>query len=372
MGALGESRCAGIVSPAYGVYRPQKSGRFLQGYLDYLLRTPTYVSEYICRSTGIRSSRLRLYPDKFLSIPLLQPPVDEQRKIVSFLRAQDREIAKLIRCKRQLIDLLTEQKQAIIHRAVTAGLNKLNVSLKSSGIDWLGDVPAHWDVLRLKALTSNVVEQTYEKGIDELYVALEHVESWTGKLLHRSRKADFQSQVKRFQRSDILFGKLRPYLAKVLRPQEPGVCVGEFLVLRVHGDESTAAFLEEVLRSKEVISLVNSSTYGAKMPRAEWAFIGNVRIPMPPSEAERQEIIQHIHAESVRVDFAIKAASDEIDLILEHRNRLISDVVTGQIDVRSWQTPADEFVEDKDTAQAFAEIEGDEEAQEAKNDDQHE
>ncbi len=162
MGALGESRHTGIVSPAYGVYRLHREGAFALGYLDYLLRTRAYISEYICQLTGIRSSRLRLYPDKFLRIPLLQPPIEEQQSIVGYLRAQDHEIAKLIRGKRRLIELLNEQKQTLIHRAVTRGLNP-DIPLKPSGVDWLGDVPAHWEVRRLKSFAHVVLGKNLTK-----------------------------------------------------------------------------------------------------------------------------------------------------------------------------------------------------------------
>ncbi len=166
MAALGASRHVGIVSPAYGVYRPHRADSFNPAYLDYLLRTRAYVAEYIGRSTGIRSSRLRLYPNQFLDIALLQPPRPEQDQIVAYLRAQDAHIARLIKAKRDLIGLLTEQKLRIIDHAVTRGLNA-SVALKPSGIEWLGDVPDHWDVSRLKYCVSRIYSGgTPETGVD--------------------------------------------------------------------------------------------------------------------------------------------------------------------------------------------------------------
>lgn len=149
MAALGASRHVGIVSPAYGVYRPHHADSFNPAYLDYLLRTRAYVAEYIGRSTGIRSSRLRLYPNQFLDIALIQPPRPEQDQIVAYLRAQDAHIARFIKAKRDLIKLLTEQKLRIIDHAVTRGLDA-SVALKPSGIEWLGDVPVHCRIERLK------------------------------------------------------------------------------------------------------------------------------------------------------------------------------------------------------------------------------
>ncbi|MFN3628459.1 MAG: restriction endonuclease subunit S [Hylemonella sp.] len=344
MAALGASRHVGIVSPAYGVYRPHHADSFNPAYLDYLLRTRAYVAEYIGRSTGIRSSRLRLYPNQFLDIPLLQPPRPEQDQIVAYLRAQDAHIARFIQAKRQLIKLLTEQKLAIIDRAVTRGLDP-NVRLKPSGIDWLGEVPEHWELRRLKFLANNVTNQTTTKANDEIYLALEHVESWTGVARPLEGDVEFASTVKSFVTDDVLFCKLRPYLAKVTRAVRAGVCVSEFLVLRSRKELVLPAYLEQLLRCKRVIDLINSSTAGAKMPRADWTFIGNVRLAVPPVD-EQQNILSFIAVETKDLDETVRRANDEIKLILEYRDRLIADVVTGQIDVRGWQPGPDDVVDD--------------------------
>ena len=148
MAALGVSRLTGLVSPAYGVYRPLMPDRVLPRFADFLLRTPAYAAEYLRRSTGVNSSRLRLYPEDFLRIHVLLPSVDEQAAIVRFLDHANWKIDGFIRAKRKLIGLLNEQKQAIIHHAVTRGLNP-DVPLKPSGIPWLGEIPVHWEVLRL-------------------------------------------------------------------------------------------------------------------------------------------------------------------------------------------------------------------------------
>ena len=336
MSALGVSNHDGIVSPAYGVYRPRNKQNYDNYFLDHLLRIEGYRSEYICRSTGIRSSRLRLYPDKFLSMPVVCPPQEEQQAITRFLKAQDHLFRKFIRNKRRLIELLKEQKQNIINQAVTRGLDP-DVKLKSSGVEWIGDIPEHWEVRRLKFLCNNLNEQTSEKQPGETYIALEHVESWTGRISLPDDEITFDSQVKRFQPGDVLFGKLRPYLAKVTRSQTAGVCVGEFLVLRATGDV-TADFLEQKLRSKRVIDLINSSTFGAKMPRADWTFIGNLKFAYPSAD-EQLEILEHIQDKSAEIDQAISRAQREIELMREYRTRLISDVVTGQVDVRGIDVP---------------------------------
>ena len=218
------------------------------------------------------------------------------------------------------------------YRVVTRGLDA-NVRLKLSGVDWLGDIPYHWEVRRLKSQVINVVDRTRESSVDDIYLALENVESWTGRYVVASEQVIFDSQVKRFRVGDVLFGKLRPYLAKVACPDRSGVCVGEFLVLRPIDDNLSAKYLEYLLRSNRVISEIDSSTFGAKMPRADWRFIGDLRIPLPPLD-EQRAIVEHLGDASARIDGAIDRTKRMTELLQEYRICLIDDVVMGKLDVR--------------------------------------
>lgn len=151
---------------------------------------------------------------------------------------------------------------------------------KDSGVEWLREVPQSWGIFRLKGVVANVTDLTKELDGDNIYLALEHVESWTGKFSIINNSVDFDSQAKRFQNGDVLFGKLRPYLAKVVYPGRDGVCAGEFLVLRPRHADLLPKYFEQLLRSKPAISAIDASTFGAKMPRADWQFIGNMKIPI--------------------------------------------------------------------------------------------
>lgn len=327
-GAVGVAPVDGLVSPAYVVVKPfsETDSR----YFSYLFRTASYMNEVDAYSRGIVKDRNRLYWEDFKRISSPVPPIEEQEQITRFLDSLGGKVQKFIRNKRRLIELLKAQKQNIINQAVTRGIDP-DVKLKPSGVEWIGDIPEHWEVRRLKFLCSNINEQSKTKQRDEKYIALEHVESWTGQLSLPEEEIVFDSQVKRFEADDVLFGKLRPYLAKVTRLKMAGVCVGEFLVLRAKR-LVIANFLEQKLRSKRIIDLINSSTFGAKMPRADWTFIGNLMFAYPPVE-EQQAIISHIQDKSVEIDAAIARAEREIELMREYRTRLISDVVTGQVDV---------------------------------------
>jgi len=126
---------------------------------------------------------------------------------------------------------------------------------RDSGVEWLGAIPAHWEATKLKNTADNVNIQTDSSLASGKYIALENVESWTGKLRLPAEAAHFDSSVKQFRLGDILFGKLRPYLAKVARPGFDGVCVGEFLVIRAHEKIIASTMLEQIMRSTEFIDL---------------------------------------------------------------------------------------------------------------------
>ena len=203
-----------------------------------------------------------------------------------------------------------------------------------SGFEWLGDVPDHWEMLRLKSLVDQKSEQTPVQQADTLYVALEHVESWTGRA-KAGRAEAVHGLLKRFEPGDVLFGKLRPYLAKVTRPKLHGLCVGEFLVFRTRSRIS-AAFLEHVLRSKPTIEWIDSSAFGARMPRADWRFIGSMKIAVPPM-AEQTAIARFLDHADRRIQRYICAKEKVIALLEEQKRALVHQAVTGQINVRTGQ-----------------------------------
>lgn len=332
IGSVGLSRYSGCLSPVYYVL-VRRSSADDPAYLNAYFQTKPFQLSLTRIGNGILAHRMRIPMGLLKCEPFPRPPSGEQVAIVRFLEYADTRIRRYTRNKQRLIAVLNEQKQAIIDRAVTRGVNG-EVPLAPSGIEWLGEVPAHWQMRRLKYLVRNVNDQTEAREPGEIYLALEHIESWTGAISVPDEELEFDSQVRRFQAGDILFGKLRPYLAKVCRPKQPGVCVGELLVLRLDVGGVLPEFLEQKLRSRGIISLVNSSTYGAKMPRTEWAFIGDVVISYPVSDDEQRRILSVLDCETVGINEAITRTQREIALMREYRTRLIADVVTGKLDVR--------------------------------------
>src|ERR1022692_1352505 len=135
------------------------------------------------------------------------------------------------------------------------------------------------------------------------FLALEHVESKTGRILPDG-EAVFDSNVKVFKAHDVLFGRLRPYLAKVALPDFDGVCVGELMVLRADTRDLNPRYLQLRLLTPDFINLVDGSTQGAKMPRASWSFMGDVKIAFP-AQPEQNDIISHIDQETDKLDALI-------------------------------------------------------------------
>ena len=209
---------------------------------------------------------------------------------------------------------------------------------KDSDVDWLGEVPAHWEISRLKSSVTNVLEYATEtRSEDGPVVALENVESWTGRVTQADLDSSFDSQLKRFQAGDVLFGKLRPYLAKVARSSFSGLCVGEFLVLRPRSRTYVGAYLEYLLRSKPLIDAVNSSTFGAKMPRADWQLMGAMPVARPPL-SEQVAIARFLDHADRHIRRYILAKQKLIALLREQTQVIIHEAVTGQIDVRTGET----------------------------------
>lgn len=356
MAALGASRHAGIVSPAYGVYRPRRTESFNPSYLDYLLRTRAYVAEYIGRSTGIRASRLRLYPNQFLDIPLLQPPRSEQDQIVAYLRAQDAHIGRFIKAKRDLIALLTEQKLRIIDQAVTRGLDT-SIRLKPSGIEWLGDVPEHWLIKPLKRwvwINERTLGDKTDPDFEFRYVDIGSVK--TGRLARELEHLHFENAPSRARRilkcGDTIISTVRTYLKAIWYVQEGAddlIASTGFAVLTPRlGVEP--AYLGYVIQSSGFVNRVTANSIGIAYPAIAETVLGRFHVAMPPTIEEQQRIVAHIKAEGAPLDQGVERAWEEIRLIREYRDRLIADVVTGQVDVRSWEPGPDDVVAEHDLA----------------------
>ncbi len=199
-----------------------------------------------------------------------------------------------------------------------------------SGVEWLGAIPQDWDLVQIKSIASCKSEKS--SYIGGAYIGLEHIESGSGKLLADGSQTGIEvdSTVSSFSDTDILFGKLRPYLAKAAKPNFDGQCSTEILVLnpssRIQKD-----FLFWYLLNPAFIDAVNASTYGAKMPRANWNFIGSCYLPLPPMNM--QTVISSVLNEKfAQVDTLIANVQAQIEKLKAYKQSLITEVVTKGLD----------------------------------------
>lgn len=209
-----------------------------------------------------------------MNIEISVPLTKEQTAIANYLDTKTTEIDQAVTDKEALINLYKEEKKALINEAVTKGLNP-KVKLKPSGIDWLGDIPEHWEVKPFKYW----IELITAKALNESNkVGLENIESNTGKFIETN--SEFEGEGIAFIKNDILFGKLRPYLVKVYLATFEGSAVGDFFVLRCRANV-ISTFTQFKLIDYSFIDVCNSSTFGAKMPRVSWEFMSNLKNSFP-------------------------------------------------------------------------------------------
>ena len=297
-------------------------------YCNYLLRGYNFVEEFYRMGHGIVADLWTTRYDEMKSIMVGIPSFDEQTAIAHFLDDKTAKIDQAIDIKQKQIALLQEHRQILIHKAVTRGLDD-KVKLKDSGVEWIGKIPEGWEVKRLKYVANLVSDKMSSKGNPLNYIGMENIESWTGNFI--STNSETEGLANYFKQGDILFGKLRPYLAKVYLAKEKGICTTEFLVYR-NDNEIFNWYLHLLMLSFEFIKLIDSSTYGSKMPRANSDFIGNQLIPIPPKE-EQTEIAEYIEISTTKIATAISLKEKEIEKLKEYKASLINSMVTGKVKV---------------------------------------
>ena len=196
-------------------------------------------------------------------------------------------------------------------------------------VSWTRGIPDGWTVKRLKYAV-RLISEKIEQGTSGLpYIGLEHVESGTGRLIEAVEgEATADGLSTRFRPDDVLFGKLRPYLAKVHRARQHGLCSGELLVLRPILLDSR--YLNYFLLMNEFIGAVDGSTYGSKMPRANWEFIGNLPA-LVPSLDEQRAIADFLDRETVKIDNLLRQKQEFVRLIEETRRSVVARAVTRGI-----------------------------------------
>ena len=337
------NRQSGLVSPDYAVFRLLRDDN--PEYLSHLFRSWPMRGLFRSESKGLgtgTSGFLRLYSDRFASLEIPLPPRPEQDQIVAYLRVQDAHIARFIKAKRDLIKLLTEQKLRIIDHAVTRGRDA-TVTLKASGIEWLGEVPEHWEVSKVKLLADYINGFPFKpaewgaKGRPIIRIqnlTKEHAafNYYDGAIPERNHVKDgdillsWSASLGVFvwNRGDAW---LNQHIFKVV-PDPKRITRGYFVWL-----------------ARWFLNHMEAEAHGSTMQHITKPKFGSFPVPLP-SLSEQVEIEAHINRETQDIDLAIARTAEEIKLIREYRDRLIADVVTGQVDVRGWQPGPDDVVDD--------------------------
>lgn len=322
MGGLGVSEYNGIVSPAYCVYRLKKAAN--PKFMHYLYKTPMYLAEFARYSTGVIPSRWRMYTDDFGQVLTLIPPIDEQDKIVSYLDKVTSKIDEAIVQQQKMIDLLNERKQIIINNAVTKGLNP-DAPMKDSGVDWIGEIPEHWELKQYRHLFHNL--DYLRKPITA------DLRSRNNPLYDYYGASGIIDKIDHFNIED-----------KVLLIAEDGANLllrNLPLIYKAEGRfwvNNHAHILKPIKDDYDFLAYVMESTdytlyiTGSAQPKLSQANLNAVKLPIPPLY-EQLKIVEHIKAKTEGIDFSIYNAKRMLTLLQERKQIIINDVVTGKVKV---------------------------------------
>lgn len=265
----------------------------------------------------------------------------EQTAVAAYLDRKTAEIDELIAGKKRLLELYEEEKTAVINQAVTKGIDP-DVPMKDSGIEWLGEIPEHWEVKRLKdvaKINPSKKQDLKESDLNVVFLPMEKVhEDGTIDCVMRRPVADLWNGFTYFERSDILVAKITPCFENgkgaLLTQLETNFGFGstEFHVLRAVSVNSE--FLYFVTRSELFMKIGEAFMVGAAgQKRVPTGFVSEFTFPFPPTIEEQQGIVHKIETESIRIETQIARTRKLIDLLTEYRTALISEVVTGKVKV---------------------------------------
>jgi type I restriction enzyme S subunit len=336
-GAIGASPLRGIISPAYVVMRLRNHDD-IPSYYHHLFRAPQFAKEAERWSYGITSDMWSLRPEHFKMIYAPEPPPGEQAAIVRFLDWANGRLERAIRAKRKVIALLNEQKQAIIQRAVTRGLDP-SVPLKPSGIPWLTDIPQHWRIVRNMGLFGHRIEPGLA-GLPVLQVSLRS--GITAEELDQfgrpKRLIADPTKYKRIYQGDVAYNTMRMWQGAVGVSPSDGLVSPAYVVLHPRAG-TCAKFYDHIFHTDIYKQQVNRQSTGivSDRNRLYWdSFKQMPNVAMPLSEQEA--IVEFLRSETSGLSKASFRLDREIELLREYRTRLVADVVTGKLDVREAAT----------------------------------
>jgi type I restriction enzyme S subunit len=344
---VGLSPHAGMITGAYTVF--ESIMKKTAGYFEFFYRAMDDRKLLSPLYSGLRNT---IPPHRFLGTKTPQPPADEQAAIVRFLDHANRRIDRFIRAKRKLIALLNEQKQAIIHRAVTRGLDP-TVHMKDSGVTWIGEIPSHWEVKRAKQLCTAVIDcknRTPDMIAGGAYAVVRTTNIRHGRFHMKGsyatdkRNFDIWTQRGAPRLGDVFFTREAPAGEACLVPDVPNLCMGQrMMYFRPQSDVLDPSFLVHSIYGPVVRRYIDQACNGSTVGHLRLGQVSSIPLLWCPLN-EQIQIVDFISNAAAPLDVAIGQAEREISLIREYRTRLVADVVTGQLDVReaAARLPADE------------------------------
>jgi type I restriction enzyme S subunit len=319
-----------VCSTGFAVLTP--STGTLPKFVSYLCQSIAFTDRVTADSVGIAYPAIS--EARLGAFHVAVPPQPEQAAIVSFLDHADRKIRYYIRAKQKMIKLLEEQKQVIIHQAVTRGLDP-NVRLKPSGVEWLGDVPEHWGIERTKNLFRLRTQKSGRAHGLELLSIYTHIGVRPRKdLEEKGNKASSTDDYWIVREGDLIVNKLLAWMGAVGVSEYEGVTSPAYDIL-MPIRSLCPAFYHHLFRTKLFLQQFKQRSRGIMDMRLRLYFdqLGQIPIVVPPVD-EQSAIVAYYVAATSGLDQAIATARLEIDLLREFRTRLIADVVTGKLDVR--------------------------------------
>ncbi|MBN1363252.1 MAG: restriction endonuclease subunit S [Syntrophaceae bacterium] len=352
VGAVGLSKYKGAISPVYYALYPRSKESNIY-YYEKIFKNKSFQSYLFVYGKGIlvkKSSsgkmntiRMKISMNDLKGTPLPFPPGEEQEKIVKFLDWKSNKIAKFIRNKCRLIQLLKEQKQAIINQAVTRGINS-NVKMKPSGIDWIGDIPEHWVVRRLKYLTKRMLQYGANESSgskvngDPRYVRITDIDA-DGLLRDETLCTISRDVAKPYMlgEGDILFARSGATVGKTFCYRNEwgeSAYAGYLIRAKINRAKISHEYVYMFTKSNAYSNWILSSFIKATIQNISAEKYASLWFPLPPLN-EQDEILLYIEKAIKPIDEAIQKIIKEIELIREYRTRMISDVVTGKADVRN-------------------------------------
>ena len=346
-GGIEYARERGIISPAYTILFTEDANH--HRFLSHLFKSKPYIENLGLFVTGIRQGQNIDYEKlSRSSVPL--PPIPEQVAIARYLDYVDVRVRRLTEAKRKLIGLLTEYKQAIIHHAVTRGLDP-NVPLKDSGIEWLGMVPQHWEVRKLREILHNVAERNRPdlpllSVVREKGVIVRDISNYEE---NHNFIPDDLTNYKIVRKGQFAMNKMKAWQGSYGVSKHDGIVSPAYYVFNLQG--VSGDFFNVAIRSKGYVPFFTQASDGVRV--GQWDLsqtrMREIKFLIPPLP-EQVAIVEYLDRATAEIDIAVARAERQIELLNEYRTRLVADVVTGKLDVRDTILTT----EDTDTSTSLA------------------